>query len=101
MESGSGLSLSLAAVLLGRQRSDEAGWRWRGGVAWQSARMEVASRGRAPDGLGWDPDGLGRARVAQFVVLPGGGDDDSAWLGRRQGRHVAAGLSELYGPVWA
>jgi hypothetical protein len=46
-------------------------------------------------------DGLGRAGVAQFVVLPGGGDDDSAWLGRWQGRHVAAELPELYGPIWA
>jgi hypothetical protein len=53
----------------------------------------------AQEGLGRAPDGLGQAGVAQFVVLRRGGDDDSTWLGRRQGRHVAAGLPVLYGPV--
>jgi hypothetical protein len=56
---------------------------------------------QAPDGLGRAPDGLGRVGVAEFVVLPRGGYDDSALLGRRQDRHVAAGLPELYGSVWA
>jgi hypothetical protein len=98
MVSGLGPSLSLAAVLL----ESQARWRWHGGIAWWSARTEVAASGSLPKIWATRaPYGLGRAEITEFMVLPRGGDGDFAWLGWQQGRHVAAGLSELYGPIWA
>jgi hypothetical protein len=61
----------------------------RGGAAWRSARAVVAAGSslatfwatRASDGLGRASDGLGRAGATELaVVLPGGEDDDCAWL---------------------
>jgi hypothetical protein len=57
----------------------------RGGVAWRSARTEVAGGGSLPkiwatqalDGLERALDGLRWAGFAEFLVLPRGGDDDS------------------------
>jgi hypothetical protein len=61
----------------------------RGGAAWRSARAVVAAGSSlatfwatwASDGLERASYGLGRARATELaVVLPGGEDDDCAWL---------------------
>jgi hypothetical protein len=86
-ENGSGPSLSLAAVLLGRLRSSTAGWRWCCGVGAAGHHGRGGSRRlpqckfwapRAPDGLRRDQMGFGGLRRLCSPAPPGGGGDGLA-----------------------
>jgi hypothetical protein len=120
LESGSGPSLSWQRCSLGSNGPTRPGGdravASRGGTAWRSARAEVATDSslamiwatRASNGLGRASNGLGQVRVAEFAVLPRGGDDDCAWFGTvarpaccsRAARALQARLGPA-GPMWA
>jgi hypothetical protein len=112
---------SMAVVLLGRQQSSAAGWRWCVGIErWRRVAERYATVGaaggrhaqiwatRAPYGLRQAPYGLRRAGALWFMVLPEGGRVASARIGTAAWPVCYISATEalrarlgLAGPAWA